>query len=592
MRARRILGWMDRAAPWKFPEPMQVSCPHAHECPGCPLIDLDYPAQLARKQALLRAELSAYPELAALAPEALAPAARVQGYRARAKLVAAPDALGLFARGTHRVVDVPDCRVLDPLVAQAVASLRALLPEGPPLDGVDVARAGDALLVTLIAPDSAPEAGVHALGAALRRALPAVAGVALARRPAGAVQLLASAPRMLSGAAELAVHSTPGGPYSYLAPGAFMQAHADTSGAIQARIVERLAASGALGGLRVLELFAGSGALALSLAARGAEVSAVESFAPACERLRRAAREQALAVRVLAGDAARQTRALAEAGERFDVVLVNPPRRGLEPALRVQLAALGAAQIGYVSCRASSLARDLAQLARLGYACRSAAGFDMMPQTDQLETLAWLVPAEPPLPQPLHADEQLIALNKPGLESIEALAARLRRAPGGAYARAVSALDAGSSGLVLFAANPAAERRVRELTSQLAWSFVALVKGVVRRRGALPEGRGARGAHYIRLEVAAGHSLVRVQCARDDRVLRAFRRLGHPVVGDARDAPTAKHFALRHGLERPFLHASAVRGQQGERALALEAPLAPDLASVLASMRGSPAAPR
>jgi 23S rRNA (uracil1939-C5)-methyltransferase len=339
--------------------------------------------------------------------------------------------------------------------------------------------------------------------------------------------------------------------------------------------------SGSLGGLRVLELFAGSGALALALAARGAEVSAVESFAPACERLRRAAREQALAVRVLTGDAARQTRALADAGERFDVVLVNPPRRGLEPALRVQLAALGAAQIGYVSCRPSSLARDLAHLARLGYACRSAGAFDMMPQTDQLETLAWLVPAEPPLPRPLHADGRLIALNKPALESVDALLQRLRRSAGCEQARAVSALAGGSSGLVLFAPSAAAESRAGELTNQLEWSFVALVKGVVRRRGALPEGHGA---HYLRLEVAAGHSLVRVQCANDERVLRAFRRLGHPVVGDARDAATAKHFALRHGLERPFLHASAVAGQLGDRVLALEAPLAPDLTSVLASM--------
>jgi 23S rRNA (uracil1939-C5)-methyltransferase len=447
---------MDRAAPLKFPEPMQVSCPHARECPGCPLLDLDYPAQLAHKQALLRMELGAYPELAQLALEKLEPAARVHGYRARAKLVAAGGALGLFARGTHRVVDLPECRVLDPLVAQAVASARALLPAGPPLDGIDVARAGDALLVTLIAPDSAPQAALQALGDALRRALPAVAGIALARRPSGAVRLLGAAPRLLSGAGELPLRSSPGGPYSYLAPGAFTQVHADTSGAIQARIGERLAASRSLRGLRVLELFAGSGALALTLAARGAQVSAVESFAPACERLRRAAREQALSVRVLTGDAAGQTRALADAGERFDVVLVNPPRRGLEPALRVQLAALGAAQIGYVSCRPSSLARDLAHFARLGYACHSAGGFDMMPQTEQLETLAWLVAAEPPLPRPLHADARLLALHKPALESVDALLQRLRRSPGREQARAVSALAAGSSGLVLFAPSAAA----------------------------------------------------------------------------------------------------------------------------------------
>jgi 23S rRNA (uracil1939-C5)-methyltransferase len=570
---------MDRAAPPSTLETMQVSCPHARECPGCPLIDLDYPTQLAHKSTLLRDALGAYPELAALALTAIEPAARVSGYRTRAKLVAAPGALGLFARGTHRVVDTPQCRVLDPLVAQAVAAVRELRPGELPLDGIDVARAGEALLVTFLVPEAAQEQDLRALAAALRSALPAVAGVALARRATGAVQLLGTGHRTLSGTDELPVHHGTA-PYAYLAPGAFVQAHADTSGAIQARILAQLAARRPLRGTRVLELFAGSGALALALAAHGAEVTAIESFEPACKRLQRAAREQSLHVRVLSGDALRRSQALAAVGERFDAVLVNPPRRGLEPALRVQLAALGPAQIGYVSCRPSSLARDLSHFARLGYACASAGGFDMMPQTDQLETLAWLVPAPPPQPPPVYADAQLLALHKPPFESVAALGARLQHACAGA--RALSALAGDSSGLVLFARAGAPPD-----VSQLAWSFLALVKGVVRKRGALPVKRGARGARYSRLEVVAGHSLVRAQCASDAEVLHAFRRLGHPLVGDPRDAGTARHFALRHGLERPFLHAHAVHGQLGDRELALEIALAPDLASVLTSMRAA-----
>jgi 23S rRNA (uracil1939-C5)-methyltransferase len=567
---------MDHAVPSKFPAPPQTgqtACPHAPACPGCPLIELDYPAQLDHKQAELRAQLGAYPELAGLVPGAIRPAARVYDYRTRAKLVAARGALGLFARGTHRVVDTPHCRVLDPLVAQGVAAVRGLLGDVA-LDGLDVVRAGDALLVTLIAPVDAPEPALHALAGALRRALPAVAGVAVARRAAGAVQLLGGATGVLSGVGELAQRSSAEAPYSYLAFGAFTQAHAETSSAIQAQILRQLAAARALSGLRVLELFAGSGALALALAARGAEVTAVESFAPACERLERAAREQALSVRVLPGDARAQTRALAAAGRRFDAVVVNPPRRGLEPALRAALAELGAEQVAYVSCRPSSLARDLAHLARLGYTCRGADGFDMMPQTDQLETLAWLTPAQAPPPRLLHADAQLLALDKAPHETLEALTARLRCLPGCERVRAVSALAATSSGLVLFApgdAAPAAE-------PACAWTFrfIALAKGVVRRGGAL---RGAAAARYRRLEVIAGHSLVRVESASDEQVLRAFRRLGHPIVGDPHDVATAKHFLLRHGLDRPFLHASDARE--------LHVALAPDLNSVLASLRGS-----
>jgi 23S rRNA (uracil1939-C5)-methyltransferase len=592
---------MDHAAPSEFPAPAPTFCPHAPECPGCPLIELAYPAQLAQKQLLVRAQFAAYPELAGIMPAATPPATRLQGYRTRAKLVAGSGALGLFARGTHRVVDIPHCRVLDPLVAEVVAALRGLLAAGPALDGVDVARVGDALLVTLIAPPATAENGLRGtadalqradalqladalpLADALREAVPAVAGVALSRREPGAVQLLGAGHALLRGVSELREQPNAEQPYAYVALGAFMQAHADTAQAIHARVLEHLAAP-SLRGLRVLELFAGSGALSLLLAAGGAQVTAVESFAPACERLQRAAREQSLAVRVVVADAAAHTRALLDAKQCFDVVLVNPPRRGLEPALRTRLAALAAPQLGYISCRPSSLTRDLAHFARLGYVCSSAAPFDMMPLTDQVETLAWLVRGEAPAPSLIHEDAQLLALHKAAHESVEALRARLRRLPGCEQACALSALATTSSGLVLFGRTQAEAASVGEPPWETLWSFVALVKGVVRERGSLP---GASTARYRRLAVVAGHSLVRVESPSDAHVLLAFRRLGHPLVGDPRERATAKHFALRHGLDRPFLHASSALRRLAERSLALRAGLAPDLAGVLDSMGGS-----
>ena len=120
----------------------------------------------------------------------------------------------------------------------------------------------------------------------------------------------------------------------------------------------------ALGKPRVLELYAGSGALSLALAEAGATVLAVESFAPACERLSRAAREQRLSLEVQQGDAGVVAQALSQQGQRFDVVVVNPPRRGLDVQVREAVAHLGPQRMAYVSCNPATLARDLAHLAR------------------------------------------------------------------------------------------------------------------------------------------------------------------------------------------------------------------------------------
>jgi 23S rRNA-/tRNA-specific pseudouridylate synthase len=104
--------------------------------------------------------------------------------------------------------------------------------------------------------------------------------------------------------------------------------------------------------------------------------------------------------------------------------------------------------------------------------------------------------------------------------------------------------------------------------------------------------------------VIGGHSLVRVQIetGRTHQIRRHFAGIGHPVIGDGRygDRATVTHFALRHGLDRPFLHCarialqlaggpSAVEARACAREQNIEAPLAADLAQVLDSLRaGSP----
>jgi 23S rRNA (uracil1939-C5)-methyltransferase len=79
-------------------------------------------------------------------------------------------------------------------------------------------------------------------------------------------------------------------------------------------------------------------------------------------------------------------------------LFLNPPRSGLGEAALLEISKLlkraPALNISYLSCSASSLARELPQFERLGYRVRSLQPFDFFPQTEHFETLACLEPTD------------------------------------------------------------------------------------------------------------------------------------------------------------------------------------------------------
>jgi len=82
-------------------------------------------------------------------------------------------------------------------------------------------------------------------------------------------------------------------------------------------------------------------------------------------------------------------RALLDAGETFDTIILDPPRLGAPDIVHL-LPGLCAEQIIYISCNPSTLARDLALLHKYGYMLFSLVPVDMFPQTHHLESVALL----------------------------------------------------------------------------------------------------------------------------------------------------------------------------------------------------------
>jgi 23S rRNA (uracil1939-C5)-methyltransferase len=142
------------------------------------------------------------------------------------------------------------------------------------------------------------------------------------------------------------------------------------------------------GGKTAIDLFAGLGGIGLHLARAGAEVTSVEIDRDAVAQLRRAAERAQLPLRAVGGDAGDVPRE--ELPEWPDIVVVNPPRKGLSEGARKLLVELGAPTVMYVSCGPESLGRDLAALAEHGYTADVIEPFDLMPGTAQVETVVRL----------------------------------------------------------------------------------------------------------------------------------------------------------------------------------------------------------
>lgn len=586
-----------------------MRCPHSDRCPGCALLELPYSAQLQAKGRRLADALAGYHALTGQVVGAALAAEPATGYRVRAKLVAAGGALGLFARGGHDVIDIPECQVMTPRVLGAVAELRQVLPELPSVSSVDVRETDAGMLVTLaLPPGTSATEGLRVSGL-VRAEVNGVVTLALSSRERDAPQLLGANLRVIHGPEAVKHTFEPGTPYHYAAPGAFTQTHPGQVRWLHRSIEHALAELSAnragmrpLAGLEVLELYAGSGALALRLAARGARVAHAESFQPAVELAERAAREQGLALRALPSDAASALRVLVRERARFDAVLVNPPRRGLEPEVRRLVSELSPELVVYVSCDPATLARDADHFARLGHSLAQVTPFDMIPQSDAVETLALLRHSAPPLPRVLHSGDDFLAVEKaaheptlPQSEHRGSLLERVRCLPGATQAMAATRLELGTSGVCVFARTQDRLQPLSRMLEHAELRYLVLVRGVTRARGTLRASAKKRaglaperdGIRYERRALVGGHSLLELFAsqAQSPQIKAQLAGIGHPILGDSKqgDARSNLHFFHRHGLDRTFMHLGEL--SLGASQSRLRAELPADLERVLASLR-------
>jgi 23S rRNA (uracil747-C5)-methyltransferase len=364
-------------------------------CRSCTLMEQPYDAQLAGKQRHAALALGNRPGLVWLPPVA----SIEQGFRNKAKLVvagtAAAPTLGILdaeARG----VDLQGCGLYVPALhacfpaLAAFVTYAALTPYDVPtrrgeLKHLVVTASPDGeLMVRFVVRSQEPVTRIRKHLPALLAALPEVRVVSVNLQPAHAAVLEGEREIVLT--EQQTLRMAVNGIDMHLRPQSFFQTSTDVAAALYRQAREWVDEAGPA---TVWDLYCGVGGFALHCAGPAAgpsrHVTGIETSREAVASAEQSAAEAGLATVTFAADDAT---AFALRSPAPDLVIVNPPRRGLGDTLSRWLEGSSVQRVIYSSCHSGSMARDLAAMPSLRPT--RARLLDMFPQTSHYELVALL----------------------------------------------------------------------------------------------------------------------------------------------------------------------------------------------------------
>jgi 23S rRNA (uracil1939-C5)-methyltransferase len=362
-------------------------CPYFGRCGGCQYQHMPYEAQLRYKADILRETLGRIGRIqwtGAIETQASPPF----GYRNRAQWKLRPNqdgpagspGIGYFEMASTTLCAVAECAIVSPRLADTFIGLRKLVSESKVLSAIDeieaFADSNDEKILLNVSAERLGQSS-ESVAAALRGAMPNLESILIQDRRSD--NFLLNGPGYLT--------YTAGGAQYRVGHLSFFQ--------VNRFLIEPLvkAVIGNSRGRLALDLFAGVGLFTVALTKQFERVIGVESNLAAAKDLETNLKQS--------GGASPSSRNITAEGflsrwhETPDLVVIDPPRAGVETQALAHLRKLAPANIHYVSCDPATLARDLAQLvgaeeARGPYEIENIHLFDVFPQTYHMEVLVRL----------------------------------------------------------------------------------------------------------------------------------------------------------------------------------------------------------
>ena len=351
-------------------------CPYAGQCGGCTALHMDYEYSLDLKRERVEQALRRIGGIEAPVVSPVLGAAEPFRGRNKAEYAIAEGRIGLRQAGSREIVEIRDCLAQHPLSIQAMRRVRAWLKNAPAFTGYLVTRVnGSGELMCILSGDRLPDI------TGLPDILPSLVSLytcRLASRPAHALYGHCT---LVWGAEKL--RDTLCGLSFDLHPQSFFQVNRAQAERLYGAALEmaRLEPSEAM-----LDAYCGVGTITLCMAKRCASALGVEILEPAVRDAILNARLNGLSHKTTfhCADAAKLLPSLLSTGDQVDVVVLDPPRKGVDQSLTRALLASGVPRIVYVSCDPATLARDIGRLSPM-YRLERVQPVDMFPWTGHVE---------------------------------------------------------------------------------------------------------------------------------------------------------------------------------------------------------------
>ena len=369
-------------------------CPHFGKCGGCSLMHMSYAEELRYKHSRVSDALRRLGGVDITLPP-VEPSPEITHYRNKAIFEVGFEngkpVTGFYRERSHDIIAVSDCLIQSQTANLAAAAVRGWMEKQCLSDGLvryifcRTASDGGTQLVIVVGRRKYPDMGE--LVSSLVDCIPKLSGLSVCvNETPGNVALTGNIHTVYGGA--FLTDTLCGNEFS-LSPQSFYQVN-------HAQAEQLYACAATFAALKkdetAVELYCGAGTITLALAKAAGFVYGVEIVPAAVENARKNAAKNGVSnVEFLVGDAGDAAQKFAKSGISPDVIVVDPPRKGLSPDGIEAILEMAPQRVVYVSCDPATLARDIKLLTAGGYTMSEARAFDMFPRCAHVETVVLLV---------------------------------------------------------------------------------------------------------------------------------------------------------------------------------------------------------
>jgi 23S rRNA (uracil1939-C5)-methyltransferase len=385
---------------------VRPACIVADKCGGCQWQPVAYAAQLAAKERQITDALQRIGGFTAIPMDAILAAESPLSYRNKVTYPLGLSAegqvkAGYYRKGTHQIINLNQCPVQDehfnPLLAEVKHDIQTQgwsIYDETTHNGqlrhlvFRIGRRTGELLLTLVS-NTWDLPGIEDLAAQWKERYPELVGVCVNRNQAQGNTIFGPETRYVVGQPYLTERFA--GLEFHIYPTTFFQVYTEQAERLLRCVLDHLNLQGKE---TVVDAYCGVGTLTLPLARRAGYCLGLEVQAEAVDVARENAQLNAIEnIRFQVGTVATLLPTVTEVlgGDRPDIVVLDPPRKGCEGGVLDALLTLKPPHIVYMSCNPATLARDLKQLCAGGYRLERLQPADFFPQTSHVECVAFLV---------------------------------------------------------------------------------------------------------------------------------------------------------------------------------------------------------